>query len=94
MVPAKPITDICNLSKSLNKFRSAFKLAKAKGRKTNMSIFRPISLLPILSKVNEKVVHEQTTKLLNDNNIFYKYQSGSEITIRQTYFYHSSITKC
>ena len=24
----------------------------------------------------EKVVHEQTTKFLNDNNIFYKYQSG------------------
>ena len=35
-----------------------------------------ISLLPILSKVTEKVVHEQTTKFLNDNNIFYKYQSG------------------
>ena len=29
-VLAKPITDICNLSVSLNKFPSAFKLAKAK----------------------------------------------------------------
>ena len=47
-----------------------------KGRKTNVSNYRPISLLPILSKVIEKVVHEQTTKFLNDNNIFYKYQSG------------------
>ena len=27
-------------------------------------------------KVIEKVVHKQTTKFLNDNNIFYKYQSG------------------
>ena len=34
-----------------------------------------ISLLPILLKVTEKVVHEQT-KFLNDNNIFYKYQNG------------------
>ena len=34
------------------------------------------SLLPILLKLIEKVVHEQTTKFLNDNNIFYKYQSG------------------
>ena len=66
----------------MNKFPSAaFKLAKVKpifkkGRKTIVSNYRPISLLPILSKVIEKVVHEQTTKFLNDNNIFYKYQSG------------------
>ena len=80
-VLAKPVTDIRNLSISLNKFPRAFKLAKAKpifkkGRKTNVSSYRPISLLPILSKVIEKVVHEQTTKFSNDNNIFYKYQSG------------------
>ena len=80
-VLAKPVTDICNLSISLNKFQRAFKLAKAKpifkkGRKTNVSSYRPISLLPILSKVIEKVVHEQTTKFSNDNNVFYKYQSG------------------
>ena len=30
----------------------------------------------MLSKVIEEVVHEQTTKFLNDNNIFYKHQSG------------------
>ena len=68
-VLAKPVTDICNLSISLNKFPSAFKLAKVKpsfkkGQKTNFSNYRPISLLPILSKVIEKVVHEQTTKFL------------------------------
>ena len=79
-VLAKPVPDICNLSISLNKFPSAFKLAKVKpifkkGRKT-VSNYRPISLLPILSKVIEKVVHEQTTKFLNDHNISYKYQSG------------------
>ena len=77
-VLAKPVTDICNLSISLNKFPSAFKLAKVifkKGRKTNVSNYRPIFLLPILSKVIEKVVPKQTTKFLNDNNIFYKYQS-------------------
>ena len=79
-VLAKPVTDICNLSISLNKFPSAFKLAKVKpifkkGRKTNILNYRPISLLPIISKVIEKAVHERTTKFLNDNNIFYKYQS-------------------
>ena len=65
----------------MNKFPGAFKLVKVKpifkkGRKTNVLNYRPISLLRILSKVIEKVVHEQTTKVLNDNNIFYKYQSS------------------
>ena len=77
-VLAKRVADICNLSISLNKFPSAFKLTKVKlifkkGRKTKVSNYRSISLLPTLSKV---IVHEQTTKYLNDNNIFYKYQSG------------------
>ena len=49
-VLAKPATDICNLSISLNKFPSPFKLAKVKpvfkkGQKTNVSNYRPISLL-------------------------------------------------
>ena len=77
---AKLITGICNLSMPLNKLPSAFKLAKVKsifkkGWKTNVLSYWPISLLPILLKVIEKVVQEQTTKFLN-NNIFYKYQSG------------------
>ena len=73
-VLAKPVSDICNLSVSLNKLQSAFKLAKVKpifkkGRKTNVLNYRPISLLPILSKASGKVVHEKTTKFLNDNII-------------------------
>ena len=35
-----------------------------------------MSLLPVLLKVIEKVVQEQTTKFLNDNNLLYNYQSG------------------
>ena len=80
-VLVKPVTDICDLSISLNKFSSAFKLVKVKpifkkGEKNNVSNYWTISLLPILWKVTEKVFHEQTTKFLNDNNIFYKFQSG------------------
>ena len=47
-----------------------------KGRKNNVSNYRPIFLLPILSRVIKNVVHEQTSKFLNDNNIFYKYQTS------------------
>ena len=38
--------------------------------------FRPISLLPLISKVLEKVVHDQTQTFLTDNSILYCYQSG------------------
>ena len=70
-VLAKPVTDICNFSISLNEFPRAFKAAKVKpifkkGRKTNISNYRPISLMQILSKVIEIAVHEQTTKFLID----------------------------
>ena len=47
-----------------------------KGTKTDPKNFRPISLLPIVSKIFEKVIHEQTMEYLTDNNILYKYQSG------------------
>ena len=65
-VVTKPVTDICNLSISLNKFPRAFKLAKVKpifknNQKTNVSNYQPIFLLPIFVRVIEKVIHKQTT---------------------------------
>ena len=97
-VLAKPITDICNLSIYLNKFPRDFKfIAKdkpifKKDRKTNVSTYQPISLLPILSKIIKKVAHEQTTKFLNDM-ITMNVNLASKVTIQQTYFYHFSMTK-
>ena len=78
---SKPVIDICNLSMSLNKFANVFKLAKVKsifkkGQKNNLLNYWPISLLAILLTVIENVVHEQTTKFLNDKNVLCKYQSG------------------
>ena len=76
-----PITQICNLSIKLSHFPKDCKVAKLKplykkGTKTDPKNFRPISLLPIVSKIFEKVIHEQTMEYLTDNNILYKYQSG------------------
>ena len=76
-----PITQICNLSIKLSHFLKDCKVAKLKplykkGTKTDPKNFRPISLLPIVSKVFEKVIHDQTMEYLTDNNILYKYQSG------------------
>ena len=80
-VLAKPITDICNLSITSGKFPNSCKLAKLKpvykkGSLTEASNYRPISLLPLISKVIEKVIHDQTSAFLNSRNLLYNYQSG------------------
>ena len=46
-----------------------------KGSKAAPQNFRPISLLPLVSKIIEKVFHDQTQSFLDKNNI-YRYQSG------------------
>ena len=78
---AKPISELCNLSMTLGSFHDACKIAKVKplfkkGSETDPSNYRPISLLPLLSKVFERVVLDQTEEFLSLNKILYDYQSG------------------
>ena len=40
------------------------------------SNYRPISLLPLISKILEKTVHDQMIEYLDQYSILYKYQSG------------------
>ena len=47
-----------------------------KGSKTAPQNYRPIFLLPLISKIIEKVIHDQTRSFLDKNNIIYRYQSG------------------
>ena len=80
-VVALPITLLCNLSIKYSSFPSACKIAKLKpifkkGSKTDMQNYRPISLLPLISKILEKVIHDQTQAYLYKFDILYKYQSG------------------
>ena len=68
-VLAKPVSALCNLSISRGVFPSACKVAKLKpifkkGKKTDSSNYRPISLLCGISKIMEKVVHDQTNAFL------------------------------
>ena len=79
-VLAKPITDLCNLSITSGKIPDSRKIAKLKpiykkGSLTEASNYRPISLLPLISKVIEKVIHDQTRAFLNSRNLLYNYQS-------------------
>ena len=47
-----------------------------KGKKVNPSNYRPIPLLPLISKIIDKVVHGQSNEFLSDNKILYNYQFG------------------
>ena len=38
--------------------------------------YRPISLLPLISKISDKIAHNQMIDYLGQFNILYKYQSG------------------
>ena len=71
---AKPISDICNLSITSGKFSDSSKLAKLrpiykKGSLTEAFNYRPISLLPLISKIIKKVIHDQTSYFLNSRNL-------------------------
>ena len=81
VVLALPLSKLCNLSIKRSKFPLDCKIAKfkplyKKGSKTNPKNYRPVSLLPLVSKVIEKVIHNETDIFLNKNKILYKYQSG------------------
>ena len=76
-----PITEICNLSIRLSAFPEKCKIAKLKplfkkGSKTEAKNYRPISLLPLISKIVERVIYDQTQNFLDKNEVLYKYQSG------------------
>ena len=73
-VLTKPISELCNLSIKLGSFPGSCKIAKLKplfkkGSKTNASNYRPISLLLLISKIMEKLTHEQTSSFLSNNEI-------------------------
>ena len=77
-VLALPISQLCNLSISLSTFPQHCKIAKLKpqykkGSRTEPKNFRPISLLPLLSKLIEKTIHDQVQNYCNENNIFFSF---------------------
>ena len=41
-----------------------------------MNNYRPISIIPVVAKVFERVVYDQIFAFLNGNNLFSRYQSG------------------
>ena len=76
---AEPICQLCNLSISLSLFPTDCKIAKIKplfkkGSKTDPKNYRPVSLLPIISKIIERVVNEQTQCFLQHSKAICDYR--------------------
>ena len=76
-----PTANICNVSIKLASFPDKCKVAKIKplyrkGLKTGPKNFRPISLLPLISKIIDRIIHDQAMNVLSHNNVLHKYQSG------------------
>lgn len=85
----KPIVDgilpvlehIYNFSFSNGVFPTLWKHAKIiplpkKHDTNNVADFRPISILPTLSKIFEKIIHSQIISYMNTYNLFNPFQSG------------------
>ena len=46
------------------------------GDKSDITNYRPISLLPVLSKIFEKLIHSRMAKFFDENNVIYNKQFG------------------
>ena len=77
----RSITYLINRSISEGAVPTRWKIGKIiplfkKGDKANPDHYRPISLLPCVSKLLERVVQRQLTRFLSNNNLLAKQQSG------------------
>ena len=78
---AKPLEHIFNQSLLTGKFPDNFKIAKVipifkSGDQHDPNNYRPISLLPALSKILEKLIHKRITDFILKQNILYPQQYG------------------
>ena len=78
---AAPLTHLINLSLSTNIFPADWENAKIipihkSGTYSNLDNYRPISILPVLSKIIEKIVHRQLISFLDRNSLLSQFQFG------------------
>ena len=85
-----PICDIFNQSISQGKFPDDWKYARVtplfkQGNRDDVNNYRPISVIPIVAKVFERIVYDQLYAYLEEHDILYQNQSGFRAT-------HSTVT--
>ena len=94
----KPIAKLLNVIFQKGVYPSCFKIAniipiwKGKGSKTEKSNFRPISILPTLSKCAEAVMHKRIIDHFTANNIISEKQAaylrGDSTTLQLSFITH------
>lgn len=77
----QPITNLINQAFHENTFPDLLKIAKVspiykKGNPELVDNYRPISLLPSISKIFESIIHEQLFNYFTLNQLFYENQYG------------------
>lgn len=80
-VICEPICTMINLSVKSGKFPTQLKQTKVtpiykKGSKSDKNNYRPISVLPLISKIYEKHVSDHLKSFLETNNLLFTTQSG------------------
>ena len=76
-----PLTYIINLSLKTNIVPDDFKTARIvplykKGDCNFEGNYRPVSILPVVSKILERIAYDQMYSYLCENNLIYEFQSG------------------
>ena len=76
-----PLTHVINMSLKEGFFPDNLKISRTcpifkQGPKSDMSNYRPISCLPIFSKIFERVVYDQLSLFLTVNRLIYNHQYG------------------
>jgi hypothetical protein len=77
----KPLTHICNLCISQGFFPNEMKMAKViplykSGDAMKISNYRPISVLPLFSKIIERLVYSRMISFINKHKMLHKFQFG------------------
>ena len=99
---SSPVTFVLNLSLSSSTVPSDWKMAKViptfkSGNSRDVNNYRPIPILPVISKVQEKLVHQQLIKHLENskllNNHQFSFRSKKSTELAATYFLDNIIAE-
>ena len=76
-----PITFIINIFIKINQFPDVWKLTRINPNpeiqlRVELKDYRPVSILPLLSKIYQRVLLEQISKFTEKELIYHHYQSG------------------